>query len=82
MCTLGALAKLRGVDVSDLEPTDEPYDNEVPTVDSRIVGNRLDIAPSMAAEIMYENDESWSPETAEQRWERMRRWVDRHLRQE
>lgn len=36
------------------------------------------IAPALAAEIMFKNDEAggyWNIETPEQRWSRMRAWV-------
>lgn len=79
-CTLGALAKHRGVNVSDLEP--DPDDD---WVDNDVIGDRFDIARSMAAEIMYENDEHlvWGQgqvqETPEQRWQRMRDWVEKNI---
>ena len=81
-CTLGVLAAHRGLDVSDLEP-----EHEDDWIDSDIVGARFGVARSMAAEIMYENDEcgwfySRGPETPAERWERMRHWVERHLRGE
>jgi hypothetical protein len=34
----------------------------------------------MACEIMFENDEGARNETPEQRYERMRRWVDGRIR--
>lgn len=66
-CTLGVVCKARGLDV-------EKIDYEDP--DS--VGKALGIASCMAAEIEYENDENWwgRGETPQQRWERMRKWVD------
>lgn len=74
LCTLGVLAKSRGVDMADLEPRSE-YDE----VDRDTVGSRLNISPSMAAEVMYLNDElgNWRApnETPEARWLRMRRWA-------
>ena len=88
-CTLGALADARGVDVSDLErdtETDPYYQEEV---DSWTVGKRLDIAPAMAAEVMFVNDEaprrtafgrSDDFETPAGRWERMRKWAVRNTK--
>ncbi len=81
ICTLGALAKHRGVDVSDLEPT-----NEGDVVDSGACSRRFDIAPCMASEIMFENDERenyylGNPETDAQRWTRMRGWALKHTKE-
>jgi len=66
VCALGAVGVARGV--SDLGR----YDNEDPRTTGRLFG----IAMSMAAEIQYENDEAnRHPETPEERFTRMRRWV-------
>jgi len=73
-CTFGALAQLLGIDTSDLEAKpglDEDY------VDRDEVGRRFDVAPSMAAEIMFLNDEGCVySESPAQRWQRMRRVID------
>lgn len=38
------------------------------------------IATALAAEIVYMNDEAnWQPETPEERWARMRAWVEKQL---
>lgn len=86
MCTLGALAAHRGVDVSDLEPE---WDGEWgPIVDQEEVARRFGIATCMAAEIMYENDDCggmgirYEPETPERRWRRMRAWVESRIAKE
>lgn len=75
VCSLGALAAYRGVDVSDLEPYH-------PGEFVEGAGPRFNIAACMAAEFMYENDECgpWGrAETPEERWVRMRAWAVRHL---
>lgn len=93
-CALGAAACHLGVDVSDLEPVEYGPDH-YGAVERDDVALRFNIAPSMAAEIMYENDECgnalelgspggtvpahWRPETDEERWQRMRDWAQRHL---
>jgi len=74
-CTLGVLAGHRDVAVDDLEPQHEDSD-----VSQSAVGRRFNIAASMAAEIMFENDEAHHGETEEQRWARMRAWVEREIR--
>lgn len=74
VCALGSVAEARGIDVSDLD-SDDP--------DSRFpIAQRLGIAPAMAAEIMWENDESYyyGDETPEHRYTRMREWVRSQIR--
>lgn len=68
-CTIGVVCKSRGVDVVGI-------DVEEPEQVAKAVG----IAKQMAAEIEYENDEGcWGRETPEERWQRMRRWVEKHI---
>ncbi len=74
VCAIGAVGLARGVDMSALDPT-----NAV------AVGDAFDIAPRMAREIVFENDEAgtyWSSkeETPEARWQRMRDWAVQHLK--
>lgn len=68
MCTIGVVCKARGLDVSNVD-----------VYESKQVGNLVGIARAMAAEIEFENDERRSNETPEERWVRMRKWVDEHL---
>lgn len=68
-CTIGVVCKSRGVDVVGID-VDEPEQ----------VAKAVGIAKQMAAEIEYENDEGcWGKETPEERWQRMRRWVEKHI---
>ena len=58
----------------------EPLD-EVDLYDTEAVAQHFGIAPAMAAELVYLNDEC-SPvlgETPEERWTRMRAWVVEHI---
>ena len=66
VCAIGAVCKARGLDVSGVE-------NYNPSDVAATVG----IAPALAAEIEYINDDdlAYSDETPEQRWYRVRRWV-------
>lgn len=80
ICALGSVALKRGLDVSHLEQEpdendefDEFDDNEDPVDEA--AGKTFGIARSMAAEIMYENDEGPSRETPAERWIRVRAWV-------
>lgn len=79
-CTLGVIAKARGVKAEHPDCVKEAQ-------------RLLDIADAMAREIVYENDEAghytnlnpltgrYEPETPEQRWTRMRGWVDKQISQ-
>lgn len=75
-CTMGVVCKARGIDVTNYNP-DEP----------EVVSSLIGIAPAMAQEIAYENDEcgfvynSGRPrdETPAERWTRMRNWVAKNL---
>lgn len=70
-CAIGALGAKRGLDMSSLDPDDREE-----------VAQAFGIAPALAAEIVFMNDEgSWQRETPEQRWTRMRTWVDSQIKQ-
>ena len=65
VCALGALGKARGLDMANVDPHD-PHE----------VAETFDIAPSLAREIVFANDEAYyGNETPERRWLRVRRWV-------
>lgn len=69
-CTIGVLGAKRGVDMTVLDPDDR-----------EAVGEAFDIAPAMASEIVFMNDEaSWQVETPEQRWVRMRDWITSQIK--
>lgn len=72
-CTMGLVFKARGIDTTKIDPEDRDQ-----------VAKLLNIAPSMAAEIAFENDDDFGSgeETPEQRWERMRKWVDSNLKKD
>lgn len=79
-CTLGVVANARGVKAQAQDCVEEACD-------------LLGIADAMAREIVWENDEAgcytnrdpetgrWGPETPEQRWTRMRKWVDEQIKE-
>lgn len=67
-CAIGVVCKARDLDVSEVE-----------LEDSEEVGNLVGIARQLAAEIEYENDEGAYQETPEQRWVRMRSWVEKNI---
>lgn len=85
VCALGAVGVRRNVDMSALirpadcaeEDWNSDWECEVHE-NSEILASWLNIAPALAREVMYQNDDERA-ETPEQRWVRMRRWVARKL---
>lgn len=70
VCAIGSVGLRRGVDMSKLDPED-----------SNRIAAEFGIADALVREIEYENDEgtlNWK-ETPEQRWQRMRSWVERQI---
>lgn len=70
VCALGALGKKRQIDMNELDPED-----------SDAVAVTFNIAPQLAREIVYLNDEWNRRETPEERWARMRAWVSAALKE-
>jgi hypothetical protein len=69
-CTLGVIGNAKGLPLSGIDPEDSDQ-----------VAKLFDIAPAMAKEIVFENDEAcWRDETPQQRWDRMRQWVEINIR--
>ena len=73
VCALGALGKARGLDMGSIDPEDH-----------EAVAALFGIPHALACEVMYWNDEDWRArnETAEERFERMRKWIEDNLRTE
>jgi hypothetical protein len=87
VCALGALARHRGIDVKALE-LGEPYTedpdegSEWQDSDWDKLSNVLNIAPCLAREVMYTNDEAWtekSDKPGEVRWQKVRAWAARQI---
>jgi hypothetical protein len=68
VCGLGAIGKTRGLDMREIDPEDR-----------EAVAAKFGIAHAMACEIMHENDEFWQPESNENRWYRMRLWIESQI---
>lgn len=70
VCAMGAVCVARELDTKLIDYEDKDA-----------VAEALGIAPAMAAEIAYQNDEagSWKGETPAERWTRVRAWVERKL---
>ena len=73
VCALGAVGVKRGIDMSTIDP--EERDD---------VAAAFNIAPALAAEVACVNDDDydWVHESSEQRWQRVRRWVDDQIPKE
>lgn len=81
-CTLGVVGAARNLDMSIIDPDD-----------AEVVADKFGLAEAMVREIVYENDERYGDykwidgerkyvrETPEERWTRMRKWVDSQIKQ-
>lgn len=67
-CAIGAVCRARGIDTAGMD------DDGI-----NCTAERLGVPWPLVAEIAHAND--GYRETPEQRWYRMRRWVDRHITQ-
>ncbi len=68
VCALGCLGKARGVDLESVETSDWPA-----------LGELFDIAPQLAQEVMYVNDEQFRVSGPEARWRIVRDWTARQI---
>lgn len=69
VCAIGAVGKARGIDMTGIDPDD-----------AETVAGKFGIAPCMAREILYENDEWKRHESPIARWVRMRGWVKARIK--
>ena len=70
-CTLGVVGHARGLALAPLE-----------NLTARSIATAFSISHAMTAEIMYENDDEdgqYDDKTPEQRWIRMRKWLESNL---
>lgn len=70
VCALGAVGKVRGMDMTVIDP-EEHQD----------VAKAFGIPHALACEIMYENDEGNWRESPQERWERVREWVQKQIKE-
>jgi hypothetical protein len=70
VCGIGSVGRSRGIDMTNIDPTDREGIAEV-----------FGIAPALAAEVMWMNDEAWGSynETPEHRFDRMRKWIEEQI---
>lgn len=64
-CALGVVGAARGIDLETIDPEDSDQ-----------VAAAFDIAPCLAQEIVFENDEQWMGATPEERYAGMKTWVE------
>jgi hypothetical protein len=82
-CTLGALGAARGLPLPKLQSLDgEDWDIEDDAIDDEELADMFNVAPALAREIMFENDEGCHYDaTPERRWSYMRQWVAGNIKQ-
>lgn len=68
VCALGCLGQAKGADLSNID-----------TEDWDALGELFNIAPQLAQETMYVNDEWGYRQTPEKRWEIVRNWAARQI---
>ncbi len=68
VCALGCLGQARGVDLSSVN-----------TEDWSTLGELFDIAPQLAQEVMFVNDEHFRVSGPEARWRIVRDWAARQI---
>jgi hypothetical protein len=69
VCAIGSLGRARSIDMSKLDQ-EEPEG----------VAAAFNIAPCLAQEVVYMNDEWLYGESPEDRWKRMRRWAEEMIK--
>jgi hypothetical protein len=85
VCTIGSVLVGRGMDDSKLGQLNSAIEQTYGSELSEIVAKELGIAPALVAEVMYMNDEyTYDPdkEKPEDRWQRIRDWVEKQLSSE
>jgi hypothetical protein len=75
-CTLGCLARAKGLDFSNIDQHERDQEELNPELASA-----FDVAQCLIQEVEYENDEGAWKETPEQRYERMLRWVNSKIKE-
>lgn len=76
VCALGCLGKARGIDLGAIN-----LDDTEPEPLGAQLGELFDIAPQLAQEVMFVNDE-WYAKSPEDRWLKVRAWAVEQIRVE
>lgn len=85
VCAAGAVGRLRGVTLADLNPDEEKEEAYYCDVNSPWnveAAERLDVALPLIAEVEAVNDSDYPTGDEEARWHRVRAWAMRHLKVE
>lgn len=81
VCALGAVGRARGLDMTKINMELDDYGEYEDDVVFDIQG-MFNLSDALTREIMYENDEGKSQETPEERFDRIRRWVVRNIKED
>ena len=76
VCALGCVGQARGLDMTKFDPDEDPE------FLAEQLGKAFNIAPCLAQEVQYLNDEwnySWTPE---QRWAAVHKWAQENLKED
>lgn len=76
VCAIARVAQVRGVDMTGWENTDDDDGGED---DHDFLAKSLDVSACLVQEIEWANDEGMYSGTPEQRWEYMRKWVEKNI---
>ena len=83
VCAFGALARHRKLDVKSLDIGNSEFpDEDWEDSDWDKLAAAFDVAPTLAREVMYTNDEAWlgkPGDTGEARWREVRAWAVRQI---
>lgn len=87
-CALGALARAKGLDITNADPEDDQVAEELAV--------KFDVADCLTREVIWANDEwdsgyrrvrdytgehlGFRPDTPAERWQRMRKWVEGQIK--
>jgi hypothetical protein len=71
VCALGAVGRFRGVDMTEIDPED--YE---------AIALVFGISEALAREIMFENDEVYTRQAPDARFDRMLRWAKSNIKKE
>lgn len=69
VCALGAVGKLRKIDMKEIDPDD-----------SETVAGVFNVSDALAREIVYQNDEGAWHDTPEERYTRMLEWCQANIK--
>lgn len=82
VCAIGALGVARGIE-EQVRAIPQDWDDDGGYVDNDVLAEVFGVARALACEVQFINDEAcYRPETDEQRWQRVRDWVESEIETE